>query len=1278
MRWLKGVLGAGRAPAADAALPEDWLRAGYDCESAGNAAGAERSYRRALEHERTHAEAHYFLGRIAEWDRRHDEAIVHFQTAADLRPGEATYLYELGNALRAAMRHEESLEAFRHCLALLPHCVDARINHAVALIELDRREEARIELERLRRLLPELPEIHFNLGGIYREYARIDEAIAAYRRVQELRPGDAPTHSNLLMMLHYSTEHDARSIFAEHRRFGEVFSRRYIAPRPDRTWPRRLRIGYVSPDFRSHVVTYFFEPILANHDRARFEVFCYYTHPEKDVATERLRGHAEHWLDCEDLREEELAERIRADRVDILVDLAGHTGHNALAVLAMKPAPVQASYLGYPDTTGLGAVDFRITDAYADPPGESDRLSVERLLRLPASYFCYRPAARTPDVGPLPAGAARTVTFGCFNNFHKISAPFLDAVARVLRAVPGSRFLLKGRPLSIPEVARSVRDRFERCGIGPDRIELRAWEDGFKDHLAIYGAVDIALDSFPYNGATTTCEALWMGVPVVTVVGDRHAARTGSSLLNAVGLSELVARDIDEYVAICVRLAGDMERLETIRRALRDRMRRSPLMDETGFTRALELCYVEMWEKTVMLGPASPATQDGAPLAALLERARRLRDAGDLAETEAACAEILRRQPDHLEALTVLWDLGFDAGRPGIAIDWLLKGIAANGEVAAFHHMLGCALQAQRKGPDAAAAFRRALELDSTLARAHSNLGCLLEAEGALEEAVRCYRKAIAANPDLVEALYNLGNACKRLGDPDQAISHIARALALEPRHADWHCNLGELQLEQMHLDEAIASFEAAREIDPDYELARTSLGIALTAAGRLDEAAAAFGKALELKPRNANAEAWLLLLLHCRGGDDAQTVSGKHLEWAHRYPRGLVRMTDHPRRGSGAGRRLNLGYLLPDLRRRPIASFIEPVLACHDRSAFNVYCYAGSGSDDDATRRLRGVCEQWRDLSATTDHDAAHRIRADGIDVLVDLAGHHPGGRMMVLARKPAAVQVSWLGYPSTTGLEAIDYRLSDAVADPEGETERFHTERLVRLPHGFLCYSPVPGGAEPGEPPEPGRVVFGSFNNLAKLAPRMVALWAELLSTMPESRLVLKNHGLTAESARRALREQFQARGIAAERLDLLAASHSYFEHLATYCDIDVALDVFPYNGTVTTCEALWMGVPVVTLCGKVHLARVGASILGILGLSDLVASAPQEYVRIARQLAIDVERRRVLRSEMRARMRASPLLDAPAFTRSLEAAYRQIWAGVDTDARAARERSTGTDDD
>ena len=1248
MSWLSRLLRSEPAAAPTAADgPDEWLRAAYDCECGGDAPGAERLYRRVLESDPAHTDALFFLGRMAMQDQRIDEAIELLQRAVDLRPGEILYQIELGAALIEARRFEEAAVLFGRCIPLQPDCTRLRNNYAVALIELNRREEALTELERLQALRPKVDtfEIVFNLGGIYREFGRADDAIAAYRRALALKPDHAPTHGNLLLMLNYSAREDAASIFAEHERFGARFARRYEAPVADAAWPRRLRVGYLSPDFRNHVVMRFVEPILAGHDRARFEISCYHTDRRKDDFTERLRGLAEHWVDAEYYSDEQLAERIRADRIDLLVDLAGHTAGNRVTALAMKPAPLQATYLGYPNTIGLAAVDYRLTDALADPPGDADRFSVERLVRLPGCYFCYRPEPASPEVATLPARRPGAVTFGCFNNFAKLSGPFLDAAAQLLRKLPESRLLIKARPLALPGVAESVRRRFTHAGVDLARLELRAWEDGVENHLSIYSAVDIALDSFPYNGATTTCEALWMGVPVVSLAGDRHAGRAASSLLHAVGLGHLVAQDVERYIEICAELAADIGALAELRSGLRARMRRSPLMDEAGFVRSLEACYLDLWEKRAR-GDGLAGAAQGEGAAAQIAHAQRLRAAGRAHEARAIAEKMLQGSPAQRDALTLVWDLAFESGTPGAAVEWINRAIGASEAVHAFHYMLGCSLQALGRMDDAVGAFRRARELDAGHAKTHNNMGYALEATGRLREAAECYREAVARDPGMAQALYNLGNVHAQLGDLGEAIRLVAQALALEPAHADWRCNLGSLRFAADALDEAIDDFRAAAQIDPKYLRAHGELGDALLVAGRVEEARGAYARMLELDPSLADAESRLLMAMHLGAAEAAEPLFARHLAWRDHQARELPRATAHRRLNLRSDARLNIGYVAPRFAQHRLASHLEPVLAAHDRSRVRVFCYSTAGTEDAQAQRPWGECE-WRDLSRFPSEHAADRIRADGIDILVDLAGHSSGGRAQIFARKPAPVQAAWLGYPDTTGLDTMDWRLTDAVVDPEGGPERFYTEKLVRLPGGFLCYRPDPQLAEPS-PIREGAVVFGCVTDVATLTAEILALWARIVTEVSGSRLVLAARGFAAASARRDVSERLGRLGLAGERVDLRVPDR------APYAGIDIALDTFPYNGMTETCAALWMGVPVVTLAGSRSMSRIGASVLTHAGLPELVAATPEQYVAHA----VGLGARRRLRRDLREQMRKSPLLDVAGFTKSLEETYRTLW--------------------
>jgi predicted O-linked N-acetylglucosamine transferase (SPINDLY family) len=370
-----------------------------------------------------------------------------------------------------------------------------------------------------------------------------------------------------------------------------------VQPHPhDRSPERRLKIGYVSSDFRQHSVAWFIEPVLAHHDRERFEIFCYANLFQEDAVTERLKAHADHWRKIYGLPDELAAQQIRADQIDILVDLNGHTAENRLLVFARKPAPVQVTWLGYPNTTGLSAMDYRLTDGFADPVGMTEPFHSETLIRLPECFSCYQPPRDAPAVSELPAKEKGYITFGSFNKLTKVTPEVMATWARILQAVPGSRLALQSAGLGEDAMQQMVREAFAGLGITPERLELHGHDRSQKTHLERYRNIDIGLDPFPYNGTTTTCDALWMGVPVVTLAGKVHAGRVGVSQMSNLGLTELIGQTPEEYVAIATRLATDRERLGALRKELRSRMTASPLMDAPRFTTNLEQAYRGMWK----------------------------------------------------------------------------------------------------------------------------------------------------------------------------------------------------------------------------------------------------------------------------------------------------------------------------------------------------------------------------------------------------------------------------------------------------------------------------------------------------------------------------------------------------------------------------------------------------------------------------------------------------------------------------------------------------------
>ncbi|MSO92433.1 MAG: tetratricopeptide repeat protein [Rhodospirillales bacterium] len=635
---------------------------------------------------------------------------------------------------------------------------------------------------------------------------------------------------------------------------------------------------------------------------------------------------------------------------------------------------------------------------------------------------------------------------------------------------------------------------------------------------------------------------------------------------------------------------------------------------------------------------------------------------GRTAEAEAACRAIVAREPNHAPAINLLGILQCQRGDAEAGARLIERAIALEPEEASFHNNLGTALSSLGRKADALAAYERALARKPDYAQALNNAGTVLRALGRFQDSAARYERVLALQPDWGEAYSNYGNALLDLERVEEAVAAFRKALAINPKHSFARNNLGNALKRLGAYGDAIQAYERAVALAPGYADAHNNLAEALKEMGQGDAAVAAYRRALACAPSNfgdaAGMGSNLLLALNAVDGYDALAVFAEHRRWAERFANALVPSKPSFPNRPDPDRRLRVGYISPDFRRHSVAYFIEPVLEAHDRNQVEVTCYASLAKADAVTERLKRLAGQWRDIYGVDDGRVADAIREDAIDILVDLGGHTGGSRLMVLARRPAPVQATWLGYPNTTGLTTVDYRLTDAAADPPG-AEAGYVETPVRLDGGFLCYRPPADAPEVGPLPadENGFIRFAYCNNLSKMTDRAIAAWAEVLNRVPGSRLLLKAKPFAWEGARALVARRFQAHGIAPDRLDLLGWV-TEGTHLAAYGRIDIGLDTFPYNGTTTTCEALWMGVPVVTLRGDRHAGRVGASLLSKIGLDDLITAAPEAYVETAVGLARDLPRLRALRRDLRGRIAASGLTDAAAFTRTLEAAYRRMW--------------------
>jgi protein O-GlcNAc transferase len=553
----------------------------------GQMGEAEQELRGIISHDPRDAEANHLLGIVLCKTGREDEGFGFLHTAIRLDQTQPAFFSNFGVVL-ADRDPESAAKMFSHALELAPDNAQMMVNLGATLQRLGLMDKAVEVLRRAVELSPDFADARLNLGNALREVGDVEEAIAHFRRAVELNPSDAELHGNLLYVSHFDPRSTEEDLAAEHARWYERHARglkpRSVRFENDRNPQKKLRIGYVSPELRQHPVGRFMLPLLEGHDKNRVEVFCYHTGPEKDQLTDRLRARTDVWRNAANLSDQELAQQIREDHIDVLVDLNMHMRGSRLLAFARRAAPVQVTYLAYAGTTGLLEMDYRITDQFLDPQG-TDGKYVEKMAKL-KSYWCYSAPENSPAVQALPASRNAGVMFGCLNSYVKVNRCVLEVWKRTLEAVPGSRMILFASE-------GKHRDRLQEF-FGDGRLEF-VGKNSLLDYLTVYHRIDVALDSFPYVGGTTTCDAMWMGVPVVTLAGKTAIERGGVSILNQVGLPQLVARSEDEYVRIAANLAKDLPKLAELRAGLRQRMMESPLMDGKGFAADVENRFQEMW-----------------------------------------------------------------------------------------------------------------------------------------------------------------------------------------------------------------------------------------------------------------------------------------------------------------------------------------------------------------------------------------------------------------------------------------------------------------------------------------------------------------------------------------------------------------------------------------------------------------------------------------------------------------------------------------------------------
>lgn len=986
------------------------------------------------------------------------------------------------------------------------------------------------------------------LANIHKKAGRRKEAAEAYRKsadYKDLSTGKLVDYSNYLLNMAFFEE-DRKKNYQAALGYGKLLAE--ISPLPEsvKYQHKKLRIGYMSADFNHHVMACFMQMFFKDYDKNIFQVYGY-SLGKCDDLTAMFQENADVWRNIGGMSAEEAARIIRADEIDILVDLGGHTAGSGLPIMAYKPVPVQISGIGYFATTGLSAVDYFWVDKYTAQNGE-EQYFTEKLLRLPHSHLCWQPLPEMPSyLSPLPGQRNGYITFGCLNQWDKVTDEVLSAWAQILEKLPQARLLLKAGVFDIKERRQRELARMAEKGVDTKRVII---EGRSEDYLLAYLNIDIALDTFPYPGGGTTCDALYMGVPVIALQGNSHHSRFGCSLLANAGLAETcVAASWEEYVSKAVELAKN-DCLPDIRQNLRRRLEQTPVMNGKLYMRDIENVYLKLWAES-------------------LEQSKQ-----SLLKNAPAIAEKFYQEQNWPE----------------------LINFASKVYVAAENKLH--------------------LPLARFLAFAYYQQNNHIKT---------CYwaRKAldIANDPQMG---YLEASALDQLGE-------LSKAIALAEKYLS---DKGALPAEIYKLFCHLRSVAA-------YKLGHPEMS--------------AFYWQSYLVDRDINMYSSYLLTFNCR------EITEKELyQKSKEYGNLLSNMPQFSHNAHKKHKKLRIGYISPDFRLHVMYKFYQVLLGGHSND-FTVYAYSLTTKRDEYTALCARMADVWCDIGGKTVQEAADIIYRDEIDILIDLAGHTAGGSLPIMAYKPAPIQISGLGYMATTGLPAVDYFLTDTFVDPPGCHDEYFTEKLVRLQSQF-CYTPEINNlpASSGAPcKDRGWVLFGVFNAYRKFTEEMLTVWQEILTKTANSKILFKCQVFFSPAMQEEAYKRLQRAGFDMERVIFEPAVRNYMER---YLDVDIALDTYPYPGGGTTCDALYMGVPVVSLYSNRHSTRFSHSILHNIGLGELAVDNRRDYVERAVALAEDRELLDILHKGLRRMMEKSPLMDRQAYMADLEKHYRELWQTYD----------------
>lgn len=1208
----------------------------------GQAEEARLSYIKALQIKPDYAEVYCNLGVTLRYLGQLDEAESCYRKALKIKSDYPQALNNLGNILKDLNRPDEAETCYQDAIQIKPDYAEAYKNLGILLIERERLDEAIVCCEHALVINPDYVEALINLGSALTGLGLLTEGIKKYCRALEIEPDHALCNSNLLFALSHSNEVSADLLFSEHCRFGtrlEALSQPFVRPPHNSADSQRcLQIGFVSADIRNHPVAKLIEPILAHLATCeKLSLHAYYTNTVSDEYTARLSNIFAHWHSVHALTAPELANKIREDGIDILIDLSGHSGNNRLRTFALKPAPLQVSWIGYPGTTGLSAMDYYLSDKFFLPLKQFSAQFTEKIVHLPA-HTTFLPSSDAPQINPLPGLTNGHLTFGSFNRINKISPTVIALWSKILRQLPESKMVLAGLP-GRGEVNKLI-DWFKGEGINPTRL---SFHDRSNMDL-LHHQVDICLDTSPYNGGSTTLHALWMGVPTISLAGNTAPSRIGASILGNVGLEAFIAKDTDDFVQIGVYWANHLNELAKIRRDLRERFLQSDIGQPAVIADGLERALHIMWQRRCAgLAPEAFAINETESINfSLYKQEESQRNNGDSSDTKQ-----LAKASTATQAISSVVSPN---SKPN-------KNSATRRGKTPTNQEINFLVKLFTEGH-----YTEVIPLAQIMTEdfplygfGWKALGAALTQTGRIADSLIPMKKAASLSPRDAESHSNLGNTFKELGLPAEAEISCRRAIAIKPDYAEAYNNMGTALTDLGRLNDSIKSFRRALQLKPNYAEAHNNLATALKEMGQLDNAIAGYRRALHIKPDYISAYDNLLFTLNYHPDLTAEEIFRSYQEYDTLF--GIpLRSTWRPfTNDKNPTRRLRIGYVSPDFRKHSSNSFLEPLLAGHDKTKIESYAYAELDKEDALTARYKNYVAHWIPCKHMSDEVLAEKIRSDQIDILVDLAGHTTGNRLAVFARKPAPVSLSTMGFGYTTGLSAIDYFVADEASIPEG-CETLFSEQLWRIKTPAFPYLPTPGMGDVNDLPalQNGYITFGTLSRSVRINHRTIRVWAELLNKVPDSKLVIDSLNFKDAQMQEKLAVQFSAHGIARDRL--VMGYHSPPWDLLR--SIDISLDCFPHNSGTTLIESLYMGVPFITLADRPSVGRIGSVVLIGAGHPEWISNNETDYVDKTIKLASNLGQLSEFRTELRQHLKRTILRDASGFVGKMEDAYQQMW--------------------